>query len=487
MITRLLDILVSLLGLLVLLPLLPFIALLIKIDSKGPVFYLCDRVGLNGKIFKMYKFRTMYETPVRLGPSLSPQGDPRVTTVGLALRRLKLNEFPQFFNVLKGDMTLVGPRPETPDLAAAYPEEAKEIFTVKPGLVGPNQILGRNEEEFFPRGVDPVEYYLEHILPGKLAVDLQYIRDKSVWRDLKCIFLAAKVVVTGAISKRHLFDNRSQILFLLCDAVLCLFSLTLAHYLRYDNLSNPREASLAFFKILPWAVLVRLPIFMYFGFYNILIRHLSFFDIKRVFQGVTLSSLILTGIAFLFGFTKGFYLNDIFIIRSYARGVFYIDWLCLTTLLIGYRVLVRKIYLWRQTNHMSNHDKKRALIWGAGDAGELCLRYLQKENNPAIEVVGFIDDDPKKKGKRILGVKILGDRHNLTLLSQLHNVREVFVAIPSASFDELKNILDVCHGFNLEAEIFLAKNDISTRLSYAQQHSTEANSNVVQRARSKEW
>lgn len=461
MVTRLLDILVSLLGLLLLLPLLPFIALLIKFDSKGPVFYLGDRVGLNGEVFKIYKFRTMYETPVRLGPSLSPQGDPRVTTVGRALRRLKMNEFPQFFNVLKGDMTLVGPRPEAPDLAAAYPEEAKEIFTVKPGLVGPNQILGRNEEEFFPRGVDPVEYYLEQILPGKLAVDLQYIREKSVWRDLKCIFLAAKVVVTGTISRRHLFDNRSQILLLLCDGVLCLFSFTLAHYLRYDDFSNP-IAIRAFYKILPWAVLVRLPIFMYFGFYNILIRHLSFYDIKRIFQGVAIASLILASISFLFGLTKGYHVAGVYTRGAYARGVFYIDWLCLTTLLVGYRVLLRKIYLWRKTNKMLNNGRKRALIWGAGDAGELCLRYLQKENNPSIEVVGFIDDDPKKKGKRILGVKILGDRHHLTLLSQLHNVREVFVAIPSASLDELKNILNICHGFGLETEIFLPKNDIFT-------------------------
>jgi lipopolysaccharide/colanic/teichoic acid biosynthesis glycosyltransferase len=105
-----------------------------------------------------------------IGPSVCPQGDPRVTPVGRVLRRLKLNEFPQFINLLKGDMTLVGPRPETPDLAALYPPEARKIFTVKPGLIGPNQILGRNEEELYPPGVDPQQFYLQEILPKKLPV-----------------------------------------------------------------------------------------------------------------------------------------------------------------------------------------------------------------------------------------------------------------------------------------------------------------------------
>lgn len=115
MFTRILDIIVSLVGFLFLLFILPWVALLIKIDSRGPIFHRCNRVGRGGKIFKMYKFRTMFETPVNLGPSVSPRGDPRVTSVGRVLRRLKLNEFPQFINVLKGDMSLIGPRPEAPD------------------------------------------------------------------------------------------------------------------------------------------------------------------------------------------------------------------------------------------------------------------------------------------------------------------------------------------------------------------------------------
>jgi lipopolysaccharide/colanic/teichoic acid biosynthesis glycosyltransferase len=441
------DILFSLLGLLGLIIMLPLVALLIKLDSRGPVFYLCDRVGLNGKIFRMYKFRTMHETPEFRGPSVSPQGDPRVTTVGRMLRRLKLNEFPQFLNVLKGEMTLVGPRPETPDLAAAYPPEAKVIFSVKPGLIGPNQVLGRNEEELYPPGVDPQKFYIDEILPQKLPLDLQFIADQSVFKNLKYLLQGALVTITGAIGRRHLLENLSQIFLLLTDAALCLVSFILAYLVRYDGINDPVAAA-ACYRLLPWAVLVRLPIFIYFGFYYVLIRHLGLYDIKRVFTGVALASIALITVAFLSG------------LAGYGRGIFLIDWLCLTILLIGYRVLVMKLYLRYKVKASANDEKTRVLIWGAGDCGELCLRFLQKERQPSYEVVGFIDDNPTKRGKRLGGVKVLGDRHHLKIISQLYKVQQVFIAIFGAPLHELKIILKTCRDSGLRPQLFLAKTQV---------------------------
>jgi lipopolysaccharide/colanic/teichoic acid biosynthesis glycosyltransferase len=446
MITRIADILFSLLGLLGLIIMLPFVALLIKLDSRGPVFYLGDRVGLNGKIFKMYKFRTMYETADSLGLSISPQGDPRVTTIGRVLRRLKLNEFPQFLNVLKGEMTLVGPRPETPDLAAAYPPEARKIFSVKPGLIGPNQILGRNEEELYPPGVDPQKFYIDQILPKKLPLDLQFIDDQSWFKNFKYLLQGALVTITGAITRRHLLDNQSQIFLFLTDAVLCLFSFTLAHFLRF-GIAYPKLLAAVFYRLLPWAVLVRLPIFIYFGFYHVLIRHLALYDLKRVFTGVTVACIALITVAFLSG------------LAVCGRGVFLIDWLSLTTLLIGYRVLVKKLYLRYKVNHSSLDEKTRVLIWGAGDCGELCLRFLQKERYPSYELVGFIDDNPRKRGKRLEGVKVLGDRHHLSIISQLYKVQHVFIAISGAPLYELKKIMETCCDSGLSPQLFLAKTE----------------------------
>jgi lipopolysaccharide/colanic/teichoic acid biosynthesis glycosyltransferase len=442
--TRVLDILFGILGLMLLLFMLPWIALLIKLDSTGPVFFLCDRVGLDGNIFKMYKFRTMYQVPVSSGASVSPQGDPRVTAVGRMLRRLKLNEFPQFINVLKGDMTLIGPRPEAPDLAACYPDFARKIFTVKPGLAGPNQILGRNEEELYPPGVDPVKFYIAHILPAKLPLDLEYIDDHSLFKNLKYLFLSVKVTVTGAVSRQHLADNRTQLLFMLCDIALCIFSFTLAHSLRYDSFSRP-ELNHSFLRILPWVVLIRVPIFIYFGFYHTLIRHLSFYDIKVVFKGVTVSSLIL--ISFFF-----FYQLSVF--AKYGRGVFLIDWFCLTNFLVGYRILLKKFHRSYHAGANPSDSHKRVLIWGAGDGGELCLQYLQKEKEQNYEVIGFIDDDPKKRNRRMNGKMIFGSKDHLKVLIDLYKIQEVFVAMPSVAIHEIFQALEFCYKLGVEAKLF---------------------------------
>lgn len=444
MFNRVLDIFFATIGLLLLLPVLPLIALFIKLDSQGPVFYRCDRVGLGGKIFKMYKFRTMYETPDYLGPSISPQGDPRVTPVGRVLRRLKINELPQFINLLKGDMTLIGPRPEAPDLAAAYPEAARKIFSVKPGLAGPNQIMGRNEEELFPPGVDPVKYYVDHLLPRKLPLDLQYIEDRSVFKNLKYLFLSIAVTVSGVISRRHLVDNRTQIYLLLCDSTFCLLSFSWAHYLRYDSLWNP-DTIKYFPKLLICALVIRLPLFIYFGFYHTLVRHLSFFDIKAVFKGVTISSLVFIGLCFFSGLAP---------FGQYSRAVFLIDWFCLTFLLTGYRMLLTRIYQWRKSRTGTQAPLKRVLIWGAGDGGELCLRYLEKDKATRYEIAGFIDDEPKMMNRRINGVQVLGDRRHLEVLTHLYKIQEVYVAMPSMTEVELQRALEICHSLGLETKLF---------------------------------
>ena len=447
--TRIIDILLSLCAILVGVPFLPIIAFFIKVDSKGPVFFACKRVGKGGKIFKMYKFRTMYETPMHLGPSVSAMGDPRVTPVGGVLRRLKFNEFPQFFNVLKGDMTLVGPRPEAPDLAAAYPEAAKVIFTVKPGLAGPNQIMGRNEEELYPSGADHVSFYIEHILPNKIPLDLEYIKDRSPLKNIKYLYLAVKVTLTGAIGQQHVWEHRSQIYLMLADLTACILSFSLAHLLRYESIFDPGGLHFqAFSKLLPWAVLVRLPIFIYFGFYHTLIRHLSIYDIKRIFKGVALSSFFLITFAFISGLTMGEPPAG-----TYSRSVFLIDWLCLTIFLVCMRALLKKLYLSHKSDGVTQ-AQKNAIIWGAGDAGELCLFYLKKNKGLAYNIVGFLDDDPGKRGKQLNGFKVLGNRHYLKILCQLYKIQEVLVAMPSATPKELLNVMEICQQLGLKSHLF---------------------------------
>jgi lipopolysaccharide/colanic/teichoic acid biosynthesis glycosyltransferase len=446
MLSRTLDISLALFGLVILALFLPVIGVLIKFDSEGPVFYRCDRVGKNGKIFKMLKFRTMYETSRPMGASVSPQGDPRVTPIGKFLRRSKLNEFPQFFNVLKGDMNLVGPRPESPDLAAAYPPEAQAIFSVKPGLVGPNQIIGRNEEERYPPGVDPAKYYIQAILPLKLPLDLEFIQNKSLWLDLKYLFLAAKVTITGAISWQHVRDNLSQISLLIIDSLCCLLSFQLALFFRFQALLH-LAPSPEVWKILPLILLIRLPLLVYFGSYQTVIRYFGGCDFKQIFRGVSLGSVGLLIVSWLCGFSLG----------AYGRTVFVLDWACLILLLSGYRALIKSVQLYQDNKKKVNKSKpRRALIWGAGDEGRWCLRYLGQNSEP-YEVVGFIDENPKMHNRRIEGLKVLGNHHHLDLLVRLHDIQEIFIAGPGVSQSQMNRMRKLHNQFSINLTRFVPR------------------------------
>ncbi|OGW40850.1 MAG: hypothetical protein A2Y97_13875, partial [Nitrospirae bacterium RBG_13_39_12] len=268
------DICLSFLGLLLLLPFFVVIAILIKFDSRGPIFFKHTRIGKNGKPFKMYKFRTMIETKTFIGPSLSPENDPRVTSLGGILRRFKINELPQLINVLKGDMSFVGPRPEVQEFVDLYSNEEKKVLSVRPGIVGPNQIFMRNEEELYPLGVDVREHYIKYIMPQKLRIDLNYINSRSFLIDLKYIFQGAMVTITGAISRRHFLNQKSQIGLFFIDTFLCMFSYFLSYLLRLEGNFPPKEL-IIFFHVLPYLLMIRMSVFIYFGFYNTLIRFIS--------------------------------------------------------------------------------------------------------------------------------------------------------------------------------------------------------------------
>jgi lipopolysaccharide/colanic/teichoic acid biosynthesis glycosyltransferase len=192
---RLIDVVAAFLGLIILAPLLVVVAVAIVLDSPGPVFFRQERVGLHGRRFKLWKFRTMQPDAARSGPMLTERGDPRVTRVGRLLRRWKVDEFPQVINVLVGDMSLVGPRPELPQLVAFYTEQERKVLAVRPGITGPSQLAFRDEEERVPPGVDIVRYHVEHILRPKLRGDLAYVEQHSTCRDLGILFRTLAVLV----------------------------------------------------------------------------------------------------------------------------------------------------------------------------------------------------------------------------------------------------------------------------------------------------
>jgi lipopolysaccharide/colanic/teichoic acid biosynthesis glycosyltransferase len=182
---RALDMVVSALALLLLAPLMVVVAIAVRLSSPGPVFFRQRRIGRWGDPFWLYKFRTM--RPDAGGPFITAAGDERVTVVGHWLRYWKLDELPQLFNVLRGDMSLVGPRPQVPKYVCLYNEEQEHVLSVRPGITGPCQVWLRHEERLLAAQPDPETYYITTLLPEKLALDLEYVRHPSLLADLRIL------------------------------------------------------------------------------------------------------------------------------------------------------------------------------------------------------------------------------------------------------------------------------------------------------------
>lgn len=195
---RLLDVCFSSLMLFLLAPLFLITAIAIKLDSEGPVFFRQVRVGFNGQPFRIYKFRTMVENAADIGPNITPSNDPRVTRVGAFLRKWYLDELPQLINVLKGEMSIVGPRPETPEYVALYTPEQERVLAARPGMAGPATIAYRNEEKLLADCQDPEEFYLNHMMHDRLALDLEYVEDQSMLYDLKLLIQMVRVTLMGS-------------------------------------------------------------------------------------------------------------------------------------------------------------------------------------------------------------------------------------------------------------------------------------------------
>ena len=200
---RAFDLLLAGLGLVLLSPLLLAVAIGIKLDSSGPVFYRQERIGRHGVPFRIHKFRTMRHDPLRAGPQITVGADARITRVGAFLRRTKLDELPQLFDVLRGTMSLVGPRPEVPRYVALYPAGLRDVvLSVRPGLTDLASIEFRDEAALLARASEPEREYVEVVMPRKLALAARYVRTRTwggdvclIWRTLDLLWRRSRLDV----------------------------------------------------------------------------------------------------------------------------------------------------------------------------------------------------------------------------------------------------------------------------------------------------
>jgi lipopolysaccharide/colanic/teichoic acid biosynthesis glycosyltransferase len=197
---RAMDIVGASIGLLILSPLFAAVAGCIGLTSRGPVFFRQVRMGKNQRTFRIVKFRSMVDGRVKQGSAITIAGDQRVTTIGRFLRRYKIDELPQLWNVLRGEMSLVGPRPELPEYVDLYTPQQRAVLHVRPGITDPASLVYRNEEDLLAAHTDPEQFYRTQILPDKLARNIAYLKSMSLTHDLRLIF--------KTVASAFLFTNK---------------------------------------------------------------------------------------------------------------------------------------------------------------------------------------------------------------------------------------------------------------------------------------
>lgn len=428
---RLFDVTIALLGLMVTAPLLAVIALLIKLESRGPVLYKCARVGQRGRIFGMLKFRTMIENADVVDCSLCKANDVRVTSFGMFLRRTKLNELPQLFNVLIGDMAMIGPRPEDPKFIRYYVEDWNIVLSVRPGIVGLNQILHRNEEDLLQGAEDPETYYVQNLLPEKLRRDIRYVDDQTLLGDFKILLHATYATVFKGFRLIPLRARLRAMGLMSVDVGLSLLAYVLANLLRHETLPYFEGAWVSY-----GIILVSNPfIFIFMGLYRCSLR---FFSVPDV---VLLGKISLVSAGCLV--TSNYLLMAA---PAHSRIVYALYPAIMLLLIGGARVLMRSL-LERRERWNERPTSSRVLIYGAGRLGAETLKRLQFQ--PGIEVAGFIDDDPRIKGQSILGTEVLGSGLDLPHLKALYGVDSVVISFKPAKRADF----DKARGNCLRAEI----------------------------------
>lgn len=195
--TRLLDIIFAMFGVIILSPFFILLSLWVKLDSKGPVLYKQKRIGRGGEEFSLLKFRSMHVDADKKGLLTVGGRDPRITRSGFILRKFKLDELPQLFNVLAGDMSLVGPRPEVKKYVDLYTDEQRKILSVRPGITDMASIEFSNENEILEQQANPEQYYIDHIMPEKIRLNQQYIQAPTVGNYFRIILLTVKKIFTS--------------------------------------------------------------------------------------------------------------------------------------------------------------------------------------------------------------------------------------------------------------------------------------------------
>ena len=443
-----LDILAAGLGLVFLAPLFLFIGILIKRDSPGPVFFKCKRVGQHGRLFDIFKFRTMAECDASYaGARITVWGDARVTKVGKWLRSSKLNELPQLWNVLRGDMSLVGPRPEDPTIVDRWPAGAsQEILSVRPGVTSQASVMYRDEEKLL-KAHNVMDEYLKTILPDKLRLDVLYVRNRNLLSDLDVIFWTLFVLFPGReqkpLAENMLFAGpvlnlaRRYVPWFVVDTLVALIATGLVGTIW--RLNGP--LNLGFSVSLGLAA----GIAFLFGIINAIIgvRQVSW---RNAGPGHVLELAFSSGVTTLLVYVANHYWRPAsFFPRGMVIVIGVFAFLGFVAVRYRQRLITGLAFRWTQVRGEAGSLGERVLIVGAGACGQLATWLLHKSDlSSAFSVIGMVDDDPLLYNLRVDGYQVLGSTRDIPRLVEQKNIGVVMYAISKIDPLEQQRILNIC-------------------------------------------
>ena len=401
---RLFDVIMAGFGLLVLLPAGLLIALLVKCSDGGPIFYTQVRIGQFGRSFRIRKFRSMVLNAEKLGLPVTKEEDPRITRIGRWLRKTKLDELPQLWNVLIGEMSFVGPRPEVPRYVNSYTPEQRDILRHKPGITDMATLLFRNEEALLRGSQDVEAFYVQHCLPRKIALNQQYAERASLTQDIWIIVQTLCPYWLGVLTVYGLALT---------------LSLWFTYQLRFD-FALTRSNYLELGRFLPWMVLPQMFLLVWRG----QIRGLmSYFSIREMRQ--TASAL---GIASVFQLVMGFFSRDRLVPTP---SLIVIHFMVSFLSLCAFRMFFRFA---RERSCRSHTPEQitisRVAIVGTGELATNLALDLTRNSDSGRRVVAFFDDDPHSWHKRPHDIPVIGMPECILNREWLDELDEIIVALP---------------------------------------------------------
>lgn len=474
LIKRAFDIMLAAIGVILLMPILIYLSWRIRRDSPGPIFYRGARVGRNGKIFHILKFRTMFERPESYqGPRVTAQDDPRITPFGRWLRATKLNELPQLWNVLKGEMSLVGPRPEDPEIVASWPEAVRqEILSVRPGITSPASVIYHDEEHLL-NSAQVMDAYLDKILPSKLRLDQLYVRYHSLVGDLDILFWTLLIMLPQVKSyspeEERLFLGpltklmRRHIRWLVIDTAITFLAMG-ATGLFWRSL-NPLNVGLT-----P-AVILALGFSFLFSLTNAALR-VNHIEWSRAAADDALDLAPGGALATLVAMLVNYFYPRPLVALLYAGAI--PSWLTrpllppelilmaaalslIGSVMVRYRerLITGLATRWVARRGAGLSAQERVLIIGCGETGRFAAWMLSQEQYAkTLRVIGFVDDDFYKKDARIYGSSVLGRRDQIPRLVSQYDVGIIIFAIHNISPDHRRKLLEICNNTPARVIVF---------------------------------